>query len=389
MFLQKDIEEKKNIQKELLDFLNDDDENAEQKYSKIIKFLDDQKIRDDKYELKSFLHLISRISNNHYRNSCFIKKITQILSYFKNEIQKNFSNQEIFDIFELNKIIHLFLIKEKIIEINELIVNKMTKYFHQYSYIQYFYPEIKNFLTEKIKQKYPEPSSDNFEENRQKGENDSYICHLIRNDLIEDFISYINKNNISVRSQIIPSIFETNLAFLKREQYVSLIEYAAFFGSIQIFQYLRMNNADLTENLWIYSIHGNNADIIHLLEDDKCKVNDKSFTKCYEESIMCHHNDIAHYIENVHLESIKNLPKMLQFIKGNSKLFGINNYNYEFFSNNYDEYKDASILSCLIQNDYYKIVEFLMKSENIDVNMTVSEKKSVFGKISNINKIVK
>ena len=101
---------------------------------------------------------------------------------------------------------------------------------------------------------------DNFFEKRKKGENDSYICKLIQNDSVEDFVSHVTKNNYSLRSKIVPSIYETN-SFLIKNSEPSLIEYAVFFGSIKIFQYLRFNNVDLTQSLWIYTIHGNNPEI--------------------------------------------------------------------------------------------------------------------------------
>ena len=45
-------------------------------------------------------------------------------------------------------------------------------------------------------------SIDNFERNRQKFENESNLCSIIREDLIVDFIQYVNKNNISLSSKI-------------------------------------------------------------------------------------------------------------------------------------------------------------------------------------------
>ena len=107
----------------------------------------------------------------------------------------------------------------------------------------------------------------NYEEKHQKGENDSYICSLIRQDSIEEFISHVNENNISPLSKIFPSIFETNL-FLIDNKNTTLIEYSAFFGSIQIFKYLLMNEAELRSSLWPYAIHSKNPVLLiylHLL----------------------------------------------------------------------------------------------------------------------------
>ena len=47
----------------------------------------------------------------------------------------------------------------------------------------------------------------------------------------------------------------------------TLIEYASFFGSIKIFKFLLMQNAKIDENIWGYAVHGQNYDIIHMIED--------------------------------------------------------------------------------------------------------------------------
>ena len=93
---------------------------------------------------------------------------------------------------------------------------------------------------------------DTFEKKCLEGENDSYICTLIRNDSVEEFITNF--------SQISNSIFETNLFLI--ENIPTIIEYASFFGSIQIFQYLKYNNIKLEPSLWLCAIHGKNAEII-------------------------------------------------------------------------------------------------------------------------------
>ena len=56
---------------------------------------------------------------------------------------------------------------------------------------------------------------------------------------------------------------------LEQENKITLIEYADFFGSIQIFNYLRKNGAELESSLWIYAVHGQNPEIINFLEENK------------------------------------------------------------------------------------------------------------------------
>ena len=61
-------------------------------------------------------------------------------------------------------------------------------------------------LVEDMKIEIPE----NFNEMRKFGENDTFICKLILEDSIKDFIVFVNKNNISIDANINVSIYETN-----------------------------------------------------------------------------------------------------------------------------------------------------------------------------------
>ena len=56
----------------------------------------------------------------------------------------------------------------------------------------------------------------------------------------------------------------------------TLIEYAAFFGSIQIFKYLVKNGVELYPSLWNFAIHGNNPELISFLEDSGLRFYTKS-----------------------------------------------------------------------------------------------------------------
>ena len=105
---------------------------------------------------------------------------------------------------------------------------------------------------------------ENYDLKRQEGENDSFI--YLFNDTkrfnwcIQFIVAY---NCYSLSRQITPSIFETN-SFLIERKNTTLIEYSAFFGSIQIFKYLMMNEVELTESLWLYAVHSKNAELIQM-----------------------------------------------------------------------------------------------------------------------------
>ena len=97
----------KDIQNSILEFLNSEENLS---FSSLEKKLNQQFIKNRQI-LKSFLYLIAKIANNHFRCPLFFQKIEQILIYFHVEINKNFTNYEIFKIFQKNKRLLLFLIK--------------------------------------------------------------------------------------------------------------------------------------------------------------------------------------------------------------------------------------------------------------------------------------
>ena len=125
--------------------------------------------------------------------------------------------------------------EKKIIIFDANIIKKIIKpKYLDAKYPQYFQPEIKPFINEKWFPKYDTKSNkycstendwikeiendlpEDFNEMRQLGENESYICNLIRNDLVEEFIAFVNRNNYSLNSVIKSSIFETNSFLIKQ-----------------------------------------------------------------------------------------------------------------------------------------------------------------------------
>ena len=376
------------IQENILIYL-DADVNIEENYQNLYNKFEQVKIRENKHELRLLLHLLVNISNNHHRCHDFFKKIERILQFFKNDITKHYTNNEIFNIFESNKRILLYLFEENIITVNELIIQKLL--YGKYSmakYPLYFTPEIKKFIKEHKKstshskmgllKKLP----DDFNQKRKTGESDFYICTLIQQDLVKEFIEYVNRTNFPLSAAIKLSIYGTNSFLIKKmtestnhqrnkDVEVTLIKYAAFYGSIQIFQYLLINNVELTPSLWLYAIHGENPDIIHLLEENNVQPivshidtlrsvhftivtrDEKTYEECFKESIKCHHNDIANYIENNYLKKEKE-----------GFIHGIKYYNFSFIN---DFTKEHSFYY-LCRYDYYSLVNILLNNKSIDIN---------------------
>lgn len=135
MIIEDLIDKMKKVQSSLLEFL-ENETNEEENYENFINLIPNQKINEDKHELRLFLRLINEISNNHQRVSNLINKIEKILDQIQKDIKKYFTNSQIFELFKENLRILLFLFQEKIITIDESIVSKNI-------YREYFAPEKK------------------------------------------------------------------------------------------------------------------------------------------------------------------------------------------------------------------------------------------------------
>ena len=360
------------IQSNILDFI-DNEESIENSFHDLRIFFNDQKISENKYYLELLFHLITSISKNHHRGPLFFSKIEEILNFFKDDIKNNFSNSEIFNIFKSSKRILLSLIEANIFTFDEYTITKMKKY-HEAKYFEYFAPEIKPFITEnwfikdqelnKLIEEINKELPSDFDELRKEGENESLICQFIRKDSVEEFIQYVNKTNTSLKSRIGLSTYETNSYFLKNgknNNFLSLIEYSVFFGAIQIFQYLRLNNVHLPQSLWYCAVHGNNPELIHLLEEDSIKPECQSFKYSLNESIKCFHSDLFDYFKNNRLliEEEISLDIFLQSLKYYNfaliDIDSINQYNFDF----------------LCKYDYTSFVDILIKTKNVDVDYKI------------------
>ena len=149
------------------------------------------------------------------------------------------------------------------------------------------------------------------------------------------------------------SIFETNTFLLDKNP--TLIEYSAFYGSIQIFQYLKLNGIELTSSLWFYAIHGRNPEIIHILEENGIDPENNDFEKILDESIKCHHNEIAKYIQNKYFLINENETEK-------SLSYGFHYYNYKYIPKQYNK----RYFSYLCQYNYIATVEFLIKNHELN-----------------------
>ena len=342
-------------------------------------------INCNKNKLKVILHLISNISENHHRNQFFFSKIEKILHFLREETINFFSNDEIFTIFRKSKRILLFLFQQEIIKPDSYMYTVLIRDEYKIrNYPAYFFNEFDTFFKGDMRKEIElkcenDKNTDLYSKRREIGENESYLCELIRNDSINEFITYINCENISMSSEVKPSIFESNSFLMKRKP--RLIEYSAFFGSIQIFKYLMVSKADFTSSLWLYGIHSNNSELIHILEDMDIAQDDSIYYDCYKESIKCFNNDFAEYFENNYLTDKTENSHFLKY------------YNFEFFPKSYFLYdlckydhfipvqiilnkieynlnkqNEKALLIIAAEKGNIEIVELLLQCTGIDIN---------------------
>ena len=365
----RNIEEKIHILMEKQDELNEN-------LISFNNYLQDQNFLENKYELKSFLYLIASISNNCHRSKHFFTIIESILKKInlQGKIQNNFTNFEIFNIFQKNKRLLLFLFNSKVIipteEIYSIFINNQK--FIEGKYIEFFFPEFEQFMDEgrknsirnEIQELKNQASIEEFNKKRDIGENDHYFCYLIQKDLVIDFITYKEKNNISPNSTIKSSIYETNLFLINKNP--TLIQYSIFCGSIQITNYLNQQNVTLNSSIWPFAIHGRNAEIIYFLEENKINTIHRSYQYLIVESIKCHHNEITDYFRTNFCDE----EKIYDFYLYRKAL---KYYNFQFLTN---DMVNSLINSCkfnqqlnipyyLSKYDYYLILEFVLNCKTI------------------------
>lgn len=363
MMIQEYLAPFKEFQRLLINFIDSFGIQNEE-YENLINFYNNKNFRNDKDELREICTMISKITKNYHRVSDDFEKTEQIIFFLANDIQSTFTNLEIYDIFRNNRQIILILLSKEMIKIDEAISHKIyikegTLYT---SYRQFFYPEIKQFLTEedcsKIESQLLNQKSDiftNFDEKRRRGENDNEIFTLIRNDSITEFISYLNKTETPPDEIFKNSIFETN-SYMVRQSDVQFSTYSVYFGSLKILTYLLEKQVKLTKNEMFPAIHSKNIQMIHLLEDQIAIQNDdiRFISECVIESIKCHHNNIADYFINNYSD-----VKQDDVIENCFKY-----YNFQYLPEN--SIKNYFFYAC--KYNHLAIVKFLLNNTKIDIN---------------------
>lgn len=346
------IEEKKELYELVLQYIDDESDNKNVVFENLLKLIEKLNFNANHGEFRLLLHLIVQISNNHYRGTNFFAKIEAILSKLK--IKQTFSNSEIFKIFKSNKRILLYLIQSKILEIDQIIADQII----DLDYSKFLYTEVKAFIKDDKKKEEIEKQLHSFDENRKMAENDSIVGRLIRADSVEEFKTYVEKNDFNLNLRIRPSIYETNSYLLKLEKLPYLIEYAAFFGAIKIFEFMLEKKVKLTSSVWNFALHSNNFGLIDFLEKHNIEPKYNNYQICLSRAILFHNNSFARYIvenkldEQVNLDTFCNLDEIVI-----DAIFS--SYNLHFFPS---DFNNRTIFYCLIENYYNDILIAIVSS---------------------------
>lgn len=356
----------KAMQNLILTYFNDSNESNEQNnLTQIFQEVSRLNVCNSEILFDEFMHMLSQIASHHRHDNNFYEKMKKVINEYKNTIKNNYSNEEIFSIFVHNEPILIYLSQEEIFDIEDvkfLFFN--NDYQKQY---EYFFPDL--------------PPEGNDQE---LGENHNKICKIIRSDQKEEFVSYIEQNNLSFESYIPRSIFETN-EFLLKQKVISLLQYSAFYGSIEILKYVKDQRPDLINgSIWPFALYSGKKEIIEIIKELNTPPPKDDFKSCLLNLIESHQNELFELIQkNYSPESNPkdeedNDKELIDIDEDKEQIFNpfvkaaIHSFNFSMISNliekvsTDDEFNE--ILNEASKVGFNKIVELIMKVPSIEIN---------------------
>lgn len=358
----------------LLKYIDSDDDSPES-FQEFAAFLKGNDFGGNADELRTILNLISKVSKHHRGGQNQTAKLKKVIAHFLPVIKQTLSNLDLFRIFRGSRLLLLFLFDEQAVRVDEEVAYLVSQKVGMHG-LNFFYPEVKRFLTKNgkygpiIASNTTFKKDETFERKRREGENDSLICSLIREDSLEDFVRKFCEEKRSPSDDVPPSLFETHPMLIKKK--ATLIEYSAFFGSRRVLGYLLERKSDeggaiedCDESLWLFAVCSGSEEVIHLLEEHGIAPGDGVYAECLSESVKCHHNGIARYIAS------KMEAEGEDVEAGMSENF-FSSYNFEFFPQDFADYESAFEQAC--QYDYVTIVKILLDTGKLDLREVLVRK---------------
>ncbi|KAK8841636.1 LON peptidase N-terminal domain and RING finger protein 2 [Tritrichomonas musculus] len=350
--LQHYIDAKKAIASSVLKYV-DNDTNNEDDFQSIIQLIEKYKIQKNSEEFILFIKLIDQISQMHHYSPNTYEKLIKILQFFKEDIIKNFSNEEIFTTFG-NKRILLYLIEDNILKIDKSIAQQINK--RDSNFRDYFFPEIKPFLDDP---KEPKSMPPDFDELRKNPSGKNVLFHCLQTDDLSGFISFIKNSKVSIKedAKIAPEFYEYYGYFNPEE--LLFTEYAIYFGSKRILDYLVLKDFPIKQTSIEFAIRGGNLDIFKKLE--KTISNPYKETSSWMKTAICaHENEMATYIKDKYLfisgDNLKNyIDRMVEM------------HNYYFMNPNF-KFQCSNIFSFLAFSKSFNLSTILLRNNKINMN---------------------
>lgn len=298
---------------------------------------------------RSIKQLLFTIDSASHARSNIIPLLNDILIFCSEQIKSFFNSSEVATIFHNNHI-YLTLYQCKIIDIDSIVSLSRC------GFATFL------FFSKELKEKAPSfyygriQKSSIIRRCLQNGADEQNICEKevdpltisIQNDNISEFQNILSHSNISIDSKTHHSISQANEFANDGYESPTLIEYAAFNGSLNIFKFLWMNEAKLTNNILKMAVLGGSYEIIHLLESKNIVFDNSTLNTAIE----YHRNEIVDYIQNSNGIELNN----------SSFLTSISNYNIDIFLNHIEncdklDFENAIEIAC--EKGTLDIVEYL------------------------------
>ena len=191
----------------------------------------------------------------------------------------------------------------------------------------------------------------------QNGENSDAIATVIRNDDINAFRLFASNPNFDLNSTIERSPYE-RCSFVSELPY--LIEYAAFYGAINIFKYLFLNGAILSTRIAQFVVASGNLEMIRIIEQKGC-----NFDNTLEIAFNFARQNIFDWIILNKMNNSSQMPIseiLNQCVHKNR--FSI---MVDLLENGWNP-NDADIVTAAVQEDNLILLKLLLKIKGIVIN---------------------
>lgn len=373
------------IHEELVNFFDIEVEKTEE-LNAFLELLNHSDLINNSTDMYLFLQSLGTIFNFHYEplsQFSYIKKIIQNLS---DRIKTLLNQDQLFYIALKSKLYLMILLETNVLDKYRFIQN-LIHLEPKSELLLYLTPEVNEYIESQrdnfdpiVKQHLLCPdisddedeqinsferlniSIDEYIELREKGENTSKFCLEIRENNFNDFDIKMQKG-MEINMKLNNQLYDSCEYPLKEDKMPNLFEYSAYKGSIEICKFLSLHEAKLEDQCWFYTIHGRNADLIHLIEELKIECD---YQKAFRYAIKCHNNAIADYIFNQYLDNNSIIPGIIEAIKS---------YNFSYLKIlipqlDKDEKKDdLSIINELIRCGYCNTINHIISLNHNQIDL--------------------